>query len=122
MQPAVPFRLCRELKVQLTGGESLPGPLAWVVVDALLLFVSFFFFFWNQGLHARGHGDLAESYGLFSGCAELAHGGVDVLGSTKPGESQLTFPRTACKHSRVLCKRVGAGVAGRCLSFSAAAV
>lgn len=47
MQPAVPFRLCRELKVQLTGGESLPGPLAWVVVDALLLFVSFFFFFFG---------------------------------------------------------------------------
>lgn len=76
MQPADPFRLCRELKVQLTGGESPPGPLAWVVVDALLLFVSFFFFFfWNQGLHARGHRDLAESYGLFSDCAEPAHQG-----------------------------------------------
>lgn len=47
MQPADPFRLCRELKVQLTGGESPPGPLAWVVVDALLLFVSFFFFFFG---------------------------------------------------------------------------
>lgn len=35
--------------MQLTGGESLPGPLAWVVVDALLLFVSFFFFFGIKG-------------------------------------------------------------------------
>lgn len=113
MQPADPFRLCRELKVQLTGGESPPGPLAWVVVDALLLFVSFFFFFFLESRAACSwpQRPCRKLWPLLRLC-RTSTPGVDVLGSTKPGKSQLTFPRTACKHSRVLCKRVGAGVAG----------
>lgn len=59
-QLAVPLRLCRKLKLQLTGGEL---PSRGRLVEWALVFFSCLF--WNQELHVYGRVDLADSCGFF---------------------------------------------------------